>query len=322
MPVIPSYRQRYLDIWEQIPDLPIFMQPWYMQIIAPDQWDVVLHFDKEEQLDGIHTFCFQKKWNSTLILPIPLMPYSGIWYKYPSGGTLKSNTKLSFRHDMLASLIKQMPVSSIAIQNLRPMQTDILPLMWKKWKHQVRFTFYLDTRVGQEQLFANIKSSLRNEIRSAEKKLYIKLNEDLPGAVGLFQQKLRDKKAYFSHSDEKLLTLVQNCIERNQGTVINAYHANTDLVASTLFVWDSEQVYYMLSGNSEAKMEKGANALLIWQGIQLAADNNLGFNFEGGMSKGIGQYFAGFGAETQPYLQINRCVNQFWSFIGQLRFGL
>ncbi|MEO7175526.1 MAG: hypothetical protein ABIV51_06690 [Saprospiraceae bacterium] len=298
------------------------MQPWYLDIMAPDQWDVVLHFDKEEQLDGIHTFCIQKKWNSTLILPIPLIPYSGIWYKYPSGGTLKANTQLSFRHDMMVSLMDQLPVASIAIQNLRPMQTDILPLMWKKWKHQVRFTFYLDTRAGKEQLLANIKSSLRNEIRSAEKKLYIKFNEDLPSAVGLFQQKLRDKRAYFSHSDEKLLKLVQNCIERNQGTIINTYQANTDLVASTFFVWDSEQVYYMLSGNSDAKMEKGANALLIWQGIQLAADKSLGFNFEGGMSKGIGQYFAGFGAQTQPYLQINRCVNQFWSFIGQLRFGL
>ena len=77
-------------------------------------------------------------------------------------------------------------------------------------------------------------------------------------------------------------------------------------VASVLLGWDAARVHYIAGALDPNFRSSGALSQLLWEGIKIASEKGLQFNFEGGMFESIEKYFRGFGAEPQPYFQMSK----------------
>ena len=77
-----------------------------------------------------------------------------------------------------------------------------------------------------------------------------------------------------------------------------------DCQAAGFFVWDRDTMYYLASGYYDSDKKGDAMSLLLWEGILLAKEKNLTFDFEGSMVPGIAEFFRSFGSEASTYYQV------------------
>ena len=59
-----------------------------------------------------------------------------------------------------------------------------------------------------------------------------------------------------------------------------------------------------LNGYDDSDKRGEAMSLLLWNGILLAKEKNLTFDFEGSMVLGIAEFFRSFGSEASIYYQV------------------
>ncbi|HIB29062.1 MAG TPA: hypothetical protein EYO24_00930 [Candidatus Marinimicrobia bacterium] len=59
-----------------------------------------------------------------------------------------------------------------------------------------------------------------------------------------------------------------------------------------------------LNGYDDSDKKGEAISLLLWNGILLAKEKNLTFDFEGSMVPGIAEFFRSFGSEASTYYQV------------------
>ncbi len=74
-------KQRYKIFCEEHPEIPLFMQAWWLDAVcAPEgkQWDVLL-CEENEKIIGVMPYHLLKKWGFKVILQPQLTQYSGLW---------------------------------------------------------------------------------------------------------------------------------------------------------------------------------------------------------------------------------------------------
>ena len=71
-------------------------------------------------------------------------------------------------------------------------------------------------------------------------------------------------------------------------------------------VWDERTLYALMSARDRELQPAGANTLLYWEAIRLAAEVSRVFDFEGSMVEPIEHYFRGFGGRQTPYFCITK----------------
>ena len=59
-----------------------------------------------------------------------------------------------------------------------------------------------------------------------------------------------------------------------------------------------------LNGYDDSDKKGGAMSFLLWNGILLAKEKNLTFDFEGSMVPGIAEFFRSFGSDASTYYQV------------------
>ena len=71
-------------------------------------------------------------------------------------------------------------------------------------------------------------------------------------------------------------------------------------------VWDERTMYALMSARNREVEPAGANTLLYWEAIRLAAEVSRVFDFEGSMVEPIEHYFRGFGGRQTPYFCVTK----------------
>ena len=74
----------------------------------------------------------------------------------------------------------------------------------------------------------------------------------------------------------------------------------------------------ILSGMDKNYSQRGANELLIYEGIRLAKEKSNSFDFEGSMIAEIESFYRKFGGDFRPYMTVYKTTTKQF-LIGQLR---
>jgi predicted acetyltransferase len=85
-----------------------------------------------------------------------------------------------------------------------------------------------------------------------------------------------------------------------------AEDGNSNYHAAIYLIWDRDCTYYLMGGADPEFRNSGAMSLLIWEGINQAAQRKQSFDFEGSMIEPIEHFFRSFGGEQTHYLQITK----------------
>jgi len=278
--------------------LPVFVQPWYLDVICgKGGWEVTL-VEKNEQVIAAFPYHLKKQG-----------PYQTIqmpWLVKMMGPFISKNFQTQSTQ-ITKKLIAQLPPVSMFDQNFHYEVTDWLPFYWAGFKQSTMYSYVLEDLSDLEKVYANIKSTYRNnKIKKAEK--VVTLRTDLSLADFYEVQKMtfaRQGKAFvipFSFLEKFDAVLSA----RQSRKIFFAVDASGRIHSVAYLIWDDKAAYYLFAGDDPDLRSSGAGIFLIWEVIKYTK-NKLGiniFDFQGSMIPGIEQVRRSFGAKALPYFRI------------------
>lgn len=306
-----NYRDLYRSFAADAPDLPLFMQPWYLDVVCEGgHWDAVLIQKGERTIAALPFFLKQKLGWKYITMP-QLCKQLGP-YLLPEYRSLKWEMRL------YKDLIAQLPAGLAAFeQNFNYSVTNWLPFYWKGFKQTTLYSYILSLSDSEALIFKNIEKNYRQKIRSAEASLNIR--HDLPltelhRLMGLSFERQGLKPPIALSFLQKLYNALaeQDCCKLFFATNPNTHEVHS----AALLVWDRCSAYYLISGDDPDLRASGAAVLLKWTAIQYAKKvvNVPIFDFEGSMLRGVEQGRRDFGAQQRPYFRIRYEWSVLWKW--------
>lgn len=295
-----SMKEQYRQ-WAAKQVLPLFHRPEWLDVASNGTWEAVVVAEKGN-IEAIWPYLPVKKMGLDFVYQPNLTPYLGPLLFYPEGQ--KYTSRLSFQKEVLGKLITLLPSYQTLDQRLPPGFENCLPFIWAGFQVSTRYTYILPAGRDIAETRANFRDNVRREIKKAEKQLTISPFEDVSPLITLKKDRYQQKGQDLPIDLDIVNSIAALCQQHTWGQAYGAYDAEGTLVGGALFVWDHESLYYLFGGTHAAHANSGAMSLLLWQGIQLAAEKGLQFNFEGSMIPAIERFFSAFGGTLTPYHHI------------------
>lgn len=278
----------------------IFQKEWWLEAVAPGQWDSVVVKRGDEVIARL-PFFIEKKYGFTALTQPPLTPMLGPWLRVTESKPAK---QLSSQKELIWELLKLLPKHDLFSQNLHPSITNWLPFYWKGFEQTTCYTYILDNLSNLNVIWEGFSEQVRRNIRKAQSKVTVKTNLDIERFLVLNEKTFLRQGKKLPYSRELVKRIDTACISRNSREIFYAEDGNGRIHAAIYILWDEQSAYYLMGGEDPELRNSEASSLLIWQAIQFASKKTLKFDFEGSMIQPIERFFRNFGAEQVPYLHI------------------
>lgn len=221
----------------------------------------------------------------------------------PASG--KYGEQLARVHKLMEALIQELPAFDFCRIRLHPEIRNWLPFYWHGFQQYTRYTYLLPDISNLDEIWDNMRSHIRREIRKAKKQVEIIERDEIDLLVELQNKTFQRQNLKTGKRAKTIRRIWHSCRERRQGQLFFAQDAAQRFHAGLLLVWDDRTAYYLIGGTDPALRTSGAHSLLLWKAIQYASSKGLQvFNFEGSMIRSIERFFRGFGAIQTPYFEI------------------
>jgi hypothetical protein len=181
---------RYIQICKDEKGLPLFMQPWWLDVVCTD-WDVAIA-KKGEHITGAWAYPVEKKIGVTLLRNPMLTPYLGPHVFYPAD--VKESNLDNFEHETVAELMKQLPDARVWHLAIQPGMRQVGLFKKYKLKPNAQQTFLVNLAESEEKLLSNMKESTRRNIKQAEKEIEIIRSSEYIKDLYNFQKDTLTKK--------------------------------------------------------------------------------------------------------------------------------
>jgi GNAT acetyltransferase-like protein len=282
----------------------LFSEHWWLDAVAPGRWG-----EATVRSDGEITA--RLPWARER-LPVPglhltrlgsprLTPFLAPMLELGSG---KHVTRLAREHRLLEALLDDLPPFDYLSYTFDPSFTNWLPFYWRGLTGSLRATYVLDDITDLDAVWHGMSDTTRRIIRTAEPVLQI--NEDQ--SAGRLADALTSTFARQGRRMPfplELLERLQRAVgEHDAGAVLSATDELGRLHGALMVVWDERRAYYLTGGAITELRRSGAQSLLMWRAIRLAAERVPVFDFEGSMIEGVARFFRGFGSRPCPYLHV------------------
>lgn len=311
-----SNKEQYKSICEANPQIPVFLQYWWMNAVCTD-WDVAIAMNGDK-VAGIWPYNKEQKIGVSIIRTPKLTPYQGPFVLYPQD--LKSANKDGFEHETIAALIKQLPDAKVWDVSLLPGLKQVGLLKANGFFISTRQTFLIDVLQDEQSLVSNMKEGLRRNIKAAAAELTIAQDNDAIAILFEYQKRTLNKKDVMqTHSLADMQRLMQLCIANNCGAIYTAKQG-LDIVAVIWNVWDANCSYYFMGAQKPDNDNYKAMPALLWYCIKEAKERgNACFDMEGSMDQGVERFFRGFGGQRELYLTLQKNDSLIWKLKSLIR---
>lgn len=311
-----SNKEQYKSICEAYPQIPVFLQYWWMDAVCVD-WDVAIAMNGDK-VAGIWPYNKERKIGVSIVRTPKLTPYQGPFVLYPQD--LKAANKDGFEHETIAALIKQLPDAKVWDVSLLPGLKQAGLLKTNGFSISTRQTFLIDVLQNEQAMLGNMKESLRRNIKAGSTELTIAQDNDAIATLFEYQKHTLNKKDVMqAHSLADTQRLLQMCIADNCGAIYTAKQGS-DTVAVIWNVWDTNCSYYFMGAQKLGNDNYKAMPALLWHCIKEAkARGNACFDMEGSMDQGVERFFRGFGGQRELYLTLQKNDSLIWKLKSLIR---
>lgn len=300
--------QKYVQWIPSQTYIPIFFQPWWMDAVCDGKsWETKVWEENSGVLAAMPYLLRQRMGMRFIVMP-QMTQLAGAWVS----PTANPTTIADAIHQHLLSLrlsyyYQQFPLNSSIPILLASKGYTIAP----------RVTYRIEDCSDVQKIIAKYN---RNKQRQLKKSATYMLRQDniSPQEFHCFHRSaLASQGKEISYSElflEKLLAAVQ---QHHQGTILTLYDnqsATPLLIAAALYVWDADAVRYLIAAQHPDYQHCGLMARLVTEGIQLAHQRQIAFDFEGSMIPGVAKHFAQFGAAPATYYSVERYFNPLFCF--------
>lgn len=299
-------------------DLPIFMNPWWLDATAGvGGWGVVVA-ESQGELVGALPFSIKKKYGFTALTQPPLTPRLGPWIVTKFHDFYKQR---EFEHKVLTDLCSRLPKFDRYSQNWQRNNDNWLPFYWRGFSQTTRYTYVLDDLDDLDGIRQRFRKSLVREIKKADSRYGLRVTEsdDIDQLISLNKSVFQRQGLAMPYSEEVIRNIDAECRKRFASTLLLAKDAEGYAHAGIYVVHDSTCSYYLLGGSNPDTRTTGAMSLCLWESIRSASKRTQMYDFEGSMIKPIERYFRSFGGVKVPYSHVSKTPSTLLRIIGLAR---
>ena len=304
-----SNRTSYAAICEAHPEITVFAQAWWLNIVCVD-WAAAI-VTKGNHLKGVWAYPTENKMGVSMIRSPKLTPYLGPTVFVPTD--VKESNIDSYEHETIAELMQQLPNAKVWNLAIQPgiQQAGL----FKKYKltSQVQQTFLLDLSNDEPALLANMKESLRKNIRQGEKEITITNSPEYIEDMYRFHLATLAKKGKnLAYTSTDFKRLMEACVAHNAGALWVAKD-DTTIHAMVWQVWDANRSYCFMAAQNPKSTNYKAMSAALWQAIRHSKQQGHKiFDLEGSMDEGVERFYRSFGGKRSLYMILIKNTSRLW----------
>lgn len=332
-------KEQYAAFCEQHPEMPIMMQPWWLDAVcAGKHWDVLL-FTRQEikakcqeiEIVAAMPYLLRKRLGYKFIVMPQMTMFGGVWV---TDEVQESPDMQKCLAKLIAKRLREMKVAYY--EQKFTVGNPIPELLGKRqMRCTERVTYRIDDLSSIEDVEDSFSKNKKRQLRKAEG-LQVDYDMTAEEFYRFHTDCMRERKRKLTYSREFLLVLERKARRAGQSAFIRittttpavetstaATETNTaaaqepKTVAAAFVVWDKNYLYYLIPAYLPSAADTGASARLADEAIRLAKEKGLRFDFEGGNDDaGIANHYKQFGAQTVTYHSVTKLYRP--SFAGLL----
>lgn len=234
----------------------------------------------------------------------PLMtPYCGFLLEAAAGEKISGQTS---RDSELVSAMCGWMSRRYPYQNLvmAPHLEDIRPLQQQGYRLTPRFTFLLNLKLPQDELWQRFDGSVRRQIKKAEKSDF-ELSDrlDADEAFNLFRAVFtrRGEKCPVSAAAYSEILLGE---ELKDAREVFSAHEDGRLAGYVVLLRFQDRLYYSLAATAQDQLPSGVSSLLIWEIVKAHSGGQWSqLDFVGANVPSIARFKEGFNPRLQVHFQ-------------------
>lgn len=283
----------------------IFMQPWWLDIVAPGQWTFI-DIEKGGDLKARWPIV-QKSVKGLKLIEMPTLTQTlGPWIKQESD---KQESIHSNERKLLKKLIEQLPDHDKMVVNLDLSVQNHLPFKWAGFEQTSMATYHISGNKDEDTAWKELKGSVRTGVKKAKSELNIVEHSESVQLYDMISKTFARQNLSVPYSKKLIEKLVFACLERNRCRIISAATENGQPAITGMFLFDDDRTYYLCSGFDDNLNINGAVNFFVWEGIKESLNRGVTFDFEGSSIESIERFFSSFGAEQKHFHNI-RSISQ------------
>jgi hypothetical protein len=301
-------KERYVQFCAEHHDIPIFSQPWWLDAVCPEQWNVILIEDGDRIVASFPYYKTKIRRIFTHIGMPSLTQKLGPYIVYDAN-IITESKKIKYEHEIYNAIMDKLPkVDSISI-NFDWKYKNWLPFYWQGFKQTTRYTYIIDNLTDHDIIFKNYHSSKRKKINKA--KDFLTLKEDLSKELfyDYFEKVIRKRDETVSFSKSLFYRIYDAIYKHQAGKAFYCVDKGNNIHAIKLIVWDSESAYSFIGMRKKDFNVSGGTEFLTDQVIKYVSKFVRKFDFEGSMIKGVEESYRYYGTHQTEYYQISKCDN-------------
>ncbi len=282
----------------------LFQQPWWLDAVAPNQWDEVT-VKRGGEIVARLPYVIKKRKGLTILSMPQLTQTLGPWLR-PSKA--KYAKQLSEQKDLMTELIQKLPRFDYFFQNFHYSITNWLPFYWQGFEQTTRYTYVLENLSDSQKMWDGMLPKIRTDIKKAQNRFGLGIRTDLGVDAFLDMNELTFTRQGMKlpYSRDFVRRLDHACETHNARRVFFAQDKDSRIHAAVYTVWDENSAYYLMGGSDPDMRNSGANSLCMWEAIKFASTVTKKFDFEGSMIEPVERFFRAFGAKQIPYFHITK----------------
>jgi len=274
----------------------LFEQPWWLDIVAPEQWEEITLCDNNGCVIARMPFVHA---GNRVVMP-DMTQTLGVWMAPEIKADYGAQKRVL--HEVFGHLSDFREVSVA----LSPDNNYVLPVRWLGYEMEPRFTYRLTDLSDCDKLYQNLNKTAKKNIKYARNKVTIS-DQASPETMWKMLNKTYEAQNRRNPTPyERILRIIQTCEATGHGKYFEARDAEGNVHSCAYFVYDEQVCYYLLGASDSQFRSSGAQSLILWEGIQFAAAHSKIFDFEGSMVEGIENFFRQFGGVCTPYYAVSR----------------
>ena len=164
-------KEAYILFSEQTPELPLFLQPWWLDAVTqPDgkKWEVLLARNKNGEIEAVMPFVLGSKFGMRYALTPQLTQYTGVWIVDKEGESVTD--RLSREKKLQNDLIQQLDALHLHYFDVKfPLSYQYWsPFYWAGYRQETHYTYRIENLRDMERVFAEFDYAKQKQIRKAQ----------------------------------------------------------------------------------------------------------------------------------------------------------
>lgn len=301
-------RKLYLDFCRNV-YVPIFSQSWWMDVMCGEEnWDIWL-YRKGNNFLAAMPYYLEKRGSYRYITKAPLTQNNGLLIQYPLNQ--KRVRRAHFEEEIACAADRYIQSLGVDVyeQQFHYRYKNFLPYFWNGYTSIPRVTYVIEDTSDPETVEKQISSKYRSVIRKGRKAAR-KISPICPEKFFYEHEKIflsQNKQSPISF--EHWMRLFKTCENHDAGQILAAQAEDGTVLSLAFFVWDQESLYLLLGGPVPEHATLDTYAVLVYEGIKMAASKHLKFDFEGSVIQSVNHSFREYGGIPKLYFRIRKVFN-------------